>query len=169
MIRHAQVPGYAEEDLIRLMDTYSRLLTGVCIVILRDVHLAQDMVQETFLRAWKKGPLRPETEKAWLLRVAVNLCRDIHRRGWARHVDRALPLEELTIPVPPPDNDVIREVHALPHKEREIIIMHYWGNLSAQEIASALRISRATVYRRLESAQQHLRLQLEEGGDPAHD
>jgi len=50
--------------------------------------------------------------------------------------------------------------------------MHYWGNLSAQEIAEALRIGRATVYRRLESAHKRLKIELEasnEKGDAAHD
>ena len=162
----------SEQEFIRLMDTYSRLLTGLCVVTLRDVHLAQDVVQETFLRAWRKGPLRPDTEKAWLTRVAMNLCRDQQRRGWMRRIDRSIPFEELVIPVEPQDNDVIREVYALPPKERQIIVMHYWGNLSVQEIAAALRISRASVYRTMDKARQHLRIQLsetDEKGDAAHD
>ena len=162
----------SEQEFIRLMDTYSRLLTGLCVVTLRDVHLAQDVVQETFLRAWRKGPLRPDTEKAWLTRVAMNLCRDQQRRGWMRRIDRSIPFEELVIPVEPQDNDVIREVYALPPKERQIIVMHYWGNLSVQEIAAALRISRASVYRTMDKAKAHLRIQLsetDEKGDAAHD
>ena len=173
MSRNALVPGSAEEqEFIRLVDTYSRLLMGLCVVSLRDHHLAQDVVQETFLRAWRKGPLRCDTEKAWLTRVAMNLCRDQQRSRWMRHTDRSVTPEELVIPVMPEDNDIIREVYKLPAKEREAVVMHYWGNLSAQEIASALRTSRAAVYRTLEKAKQHLRLQLDETdqkGDAAHD
>lgn len=70
---NAQVPGRADEqELHRLMDAYSGALMGVCIVLLSDYHQAQDIVQETFVKAWRAGPLRPETEKAWLIRVAVN-------------------------------------------------------------------------------------------------
>ena len=162
----------AEQDFIRLMDTYSRLLTGLCVISLRDVHLAEDMVQETFLRAWRKGPLRPDTEKAWLTRVAMNLCRDQLRRGWMRRIDRSIPFDELVIPVAPEDNDVLREVYALPPRERQVIVMHYWGSLSVQEIAAALRISRASVYRTMDKAKAHLRMQLsetDEKGDAAHD
>ena len=162
----------AEQDFIRLMDTYSRLLTGLCVISLRDVHLAQDVVQETFLRAWRKGPLRPDTEKAWLTRVAMNLCRDQLRRGWMRRIDRSIPFDELVIPVAPEDNDVLREVYALPPRERQVIVMHYWGSLSVQEIAAALRISRASVYRTMDKAKAHLRMQLsetDEKGDAAHD
>lgn len=173
MSRTALVPGNAnEQDFIRLMDTYENLLLGLCIIILRDYHLAQDVVQETFLRAWRQGQLRPETEKAWLVRVAVNLCRDQQRSRWRRFIDRSVTPEELDLPVLPEENDVIREVKCLPRREREVVVMHYWGNLPAQEIAEALRIGRATVYRRLESAHKRLKIKLDESnekGDAAHD
>ena len=166
------MPSRSEQDFIRLVDQYSRLLTGLCVISLRDTHLAQDVMQETFLRAWRKWPLRPDTEKAWLIRVAMNLCRDQQRRSWMRRIDRSVPLDDLVIPIEPVNNDVIREVYALPPKEREVIVMHYWGNLSADEIASALRTSRASVYRIMDKAKAHLRIQLDDSdpkGDAAHD
>lgn len=167
---NALVPGTAnEERLIRLMDTYSNLLLGLCIILLKDYHLAQDVVQETFLRAWRQGQLREDTEKAWLVRVAVNLCRDQHRSRWTRYIDRGITPEEMIIPALPEENDVIREVKRLPRKEREVVVMHYWGNLSATEIADALQIGRASVYRRLEKAKRLLRIELDEKGDAAHD
>lgn len=173
MSRTALVPGMSDEgDFMRLMDTYENLLLGLCIVILRDAHLAQDVVQETFLRAWRQGCLRPDTEKAWLIRVAVNLCRDQLRSRWRRYIDRRITPEELNVPVLPAENDVLRAVQALPGKEREVVVMHYWGNLSAAEIADILRIGRASVYRRLEKAHKHLRIELDESnekGDAAHD
>lgn len=56
----AQVPGEAhEQELQRLMDAYSGTLMGVCIVLLRDHHQAQDVVLETFVKAWRTGRLRP--------------------------------------------------------------------------------------------------------------
>lgn len=173
-----QVPGQADEqELLRLMDAYSGTLMGVCIVLLRDYHQAQDIVQETFVKAWRAGQrdrdfrLRAETEKAWLIRVAVNACRDHLRSRWFRLVDRSTPIEELPIASAQPfpaDSAVLQEVMRLPLKEREVVMMHYWNDLSADEIAGALRINRATVYRRLESARRRLRLEMKEGGN-GHD
>lgn len=170
MNRNALVPGSAEEEaFIHLVDQYSHLLTGLCVVLLKDHHLAQDVVQETFLRAWRHGHLIPGQERPWLTRVAVNLCRDLHRSRWMRHVDRSITPEDLPLPVTLPDNDVIREVYRLPQKEREVVVMHFWGNLSAFEIAESLHISRAAVYRRLESAKKKLRLEFAEKEVGSHD
>lgn len=163
MSRNALVPGSAQEqNFIRMVNTYSKLLTGLCVVSLRDYHLAQDVVQETFLRAWRKGDLCPETEKAWLVRVAVNLCRDQQRSRWRKYIDRSVTPADIDVPVLPEENDVIRQVQQLPLKEREVIVMHFWGNLSAAEIADALHIGRASVYRRMESAKRKLRIELDE-------
>ena len=158
-----------------ITEIYNRQVNTVyriCFSFMKNTADTEDMVQETFLRAWRKWPLHPDTEKAWLVQVAMNLCRDQQRRSWMRRIDRSVPLDDLVIPVEPVNNDVIREVYALPPKEREVIVMHYWGNLSAQEIAAALRISRASVYRTMDKAKQHLRIQLadtEAKGDAAHD
>lgn len=49
------VPGKASEaELSRMMETYGAMLTGTCTVLLGDRHLAQDIVQETFIRAYKR-------------------------------------------------------------------------------------------------------------------
>ena len=80
MTGNTLVPGKASEtELCRMMDEYSSMLVGICAILLDDRDLAQDVVQETFIRVYKKMDsfrgARPESEKAWLTRIAVNLCR----------------------------------------------------------------------------------------------
>ena len=56
MQKETLVPGsISEDDLIRLVDTYSGILLGLCRLTLGDTAMAQDIVQETFLKAWKKA------------------------------------------------------------------------------------------------------------------
>lgn len=120
-----------EQEMLRLMAAHGPHLTGLCTLLLKDAHLAQDAAQETFIRAWLKGRLVQETERAWLTRVAVNVCRDEMRSRWFRHVDRRLTPEELPIPAEAPqvDSDLLDRVHRLPAREREVIVMHYWNDM----------------------------------------
>ena len=98
-------PGEAAEaELVRWMEDYGPMLAGTCTALLRDAHLAQDVVQETFIRAYQhRGRFRGGSEKAWLTRIAVNLCRDQQRSKWFRLVDRRVPVEELALPAPEAD------------------------------------------------------------------
>lgn len=151
------------QELNRLMDSYGGALLGTCYVILRDYHLAQDVVQETFIKAWHNGNVYRDTEKAWLTRVAVNGCRDVLRSRWRRWLDRSVIPEELPAGAEEiQENELLDQVLRLPREERAAIVMHYWNDMGAEEIAGVLRISRATVYRRLESARRRLRIELEE-------
>ena len=153
--------------LLRLMQQYGAQVVGLCTLLLKDAHLAQDVAQETFLRAWQQGNLRQETEKAWLTRVAVNLCRDEQRSRWFRHVDRRITPEELPIPADAPqvDNDLLDRVHRLPAREREAIVMYYWNDMSPEDMAHMLNIDRATVFRRLARGRKRLKLELEGGSE----
>ena len=158
----------AEREMRRLMDAYGPSLVGMCTLLLKDAHLAQDVVQETFIRAWRKGRLIRETEKAWLTRVAVNLCRDEMRSRWFRHVDRRQTPEVLPIPADAPeeDCDLLERVSLLPMKEREVIVMHYWNDMAPEDIAKMLNIDRATVFRRLSRGRKRLKIELEGGSEP---
>jgi len=155
-----------EQDMRRLMADYGAHVVGLCTLLLGDAHLAQDVAQETFLRAWRQPELRQDTEKAWLTRVAVNICRDEQRSRWFRHVDRRITPEELPIPADAPDvdSDLLDRVHCLPAREREVIVMHYWNDMAPEEIAKMLNIDRATVFRRLARGRKRLKLELEGGG-----
>ena len=155
-------------ELLLMMQQYGTQVIGLCTLLLKDAHLAQDVAQETFIRAWKQGNLRQETEKAWLTRVAVNLCRDEQRSRWFRHVDRRITPEELPIPADAPaeDSGLLDRVSLLPMKEREVIVMHYWNDMSPEKIASALHIDRATVFRRLSRGRKRLKVELEGGSEP---
>ena len=169
MAQNALVPGMEDErEMLRLMTDYGPSLVGMCTLLLKDAHLAQDVTQETFIRAWRKGRLRQETEKAWLTRVAVNLCRDEYRSRWFRHVERRITPEELSIPADAPEEEggLLDRVTLLPRKEREVIVMHYWNDMSPEEIAKTLSIDRATVFRRLQRGRKRLKIELEGGSEP---
>ncbi len=165
MQKETLVPGsISEEELIRLVDTYSGILLGLCRLTLGDTAMAQDIVQETFLKAWKKGGFRQETEKSWLIRVAMNLCHDYHRSWWWKHIDRKAPVDEIQITEPDPaDREILAMVKDLPFRERQIVILHFWNRMTLSDIALTLGVSQSLVFRELEKAKKRLKLELEGG------
>ena len=165
MKKETQVPGsMSEKELIRLVDTYSGTLLGLCRLTLGDTAMAQDIVQETFLKAWKSGGFRPESEKAWLMKVAMNLCHDYHRSRWWRHIDHRTAADEIQISEPDPaDREVLMMVRELPFRERQIVILYFWNRMTLEEIAQMLGLSTSAVYRELGRAKKRLKLELEGG------
>ncbi len=163
------VPGNASEaELSRWMKDYGPMLVGTCMALLGDAHLAQDVVQETFIRAYQhRSRFRGQhdgSEKAWLTRIAVNLCRDQQRSKWFRFVDKRVSVEELPLASPQAGDEakqLYRAVLSLPPKYREVILLHYYQDLSARDIALALHMTASSVYRRMNKAQQLLKKKLE--------
>ncbi len=157
-----------EARLVELLARYEKDVLRLCCASLRDAHLAQDAAQETFVKAYRALPrFRGESgEKTWLLRIAVNVCRDMRRGAWFRFIDRRVSLEALPEPVaaPLPEHETLTlAVMRLPRKEREAVLLRYDQGLQVREIAQALGISPSAVSQRLRSAHARLRRELEGG------
>ena len=86
-----------EERLDRLIRRYGKELLRLCYVYLKDASQAEDAVQETFLKAYRRmDTFRGQSsEKTWLFAIAVNVCRDMCRSAWFRCVDRSIDVERL--------------------------------------------------------------------------
>lgn len=141
-----------------------------CYLLVKDVALAEDAVQDTFVKAWQAHDhFRGEaSEKSWLMRIAVNTCRDLRRGKWFRHVDRQVRMEDLPEPAEPfqwEDDTVTRAILALPDGLRQVVTLRYYQGFTAQEVAEILKLSRRTVHYRLEKAERLLKESLEEWYD----
>ena len=155
-------------ELSRMMEQHGARLVGVCALMLGDRDLAQDIVQETFIRAYQRldgfRGARPESERAWLTSIAVNLCKNERKKNWFRLVDRKAPIDALNLPTedtPQEKKLLYMVVQTLPRKECELILLRYYQKLTVAEIAEILHRSPATIYRGLEHAQRLLKRALE--------
>ena len=164
MIQENQPDGRSEID--RLMEEYGSSLLRMSALYLKDADLAQDAVQETFIKAYRHlNYYRGESsEKTWLTSICVNTCRDMLRTAWFRHQSR-VNMDEL--PERPadftfPDGTVLTEVMRLPAKYREVVLLRYYEGLKLKEVASALRLSDGKVRSRLNRANDILRDRLKE-------
>ncbi|HML49501.1 MAG TPA: sigma-70 family RNA polymerase sigma factor [Clostridia bacterium] len=154
------------QTLERLMAQYGDNLLRMCWMLLQDRELARDAAQESFLKAYRAlGSLRNgETEKAWLMRIAINTCRDMRRSRWWRMVDRRVTPDDLPEAGREdalPDSMPLIEVLNLPEKYRQVVLLHYYQGLTLEEIARTLDASASTIRTRLSRAKAKLRQKLE--------
>ena len=115
---------------------------------LQNVQDAEDVVQEVFYQYVKRQDNfeGDEHEKAWLIRVAINACKDL-RRSFFR--SRTLSLDEIAEPavaMPPDHREVLEAVLSLPQKYKEVIYLHYYEEYTAPQIGKLLHKNTNTVY-----------------------
>lgn len=151
------------QDVETKIRTYTDMLFRACLVLLGDKHDAEDALQETFWRYLTKAPQfhGAEHEKAWLLRVATNICRDMRRFRW-----RSIPVTLADITqhcgvTDEQDSEILAHVLNLPQRQREVILLHYIEGYKVKDIAELLGISAAATKKRLQYARQKLKLEIE--------
>lgn len=157
-----------EQRLYGFVNQYQAPLLRMCYMYLRDASLAEDAVQETFIKAYKAlDQFRGESsEKTWLMRIAINTCRDMKRQGWFRHVDRSVSpdtLPDATAPFDEIDEEITIAIMRLPRKCKEIFMLRYYQGMRVTEIATALNVTPSTVSNQLTRAKQKLRTVLKGG------
>ncbi len=157
----------AKDVIDQLMRQHGTRLLRLCTVILADADLAQDAVQDTFLRAWRRlGTFRGDADAlTWLTAIAVNVCRDYQRSAWFRRIDRRKELSDLPEPAqdfPFPDHTVLGEVLRLAPMYREVVLLRYYQHMKLKDIARALHLSERSVRQRLTKANGILREHLRE-------
>lgn len=144
------------------MTTYSPMLYRICVVMLGNEADAQDAVQDTICRYLerRKEFRDGEHEKAWLIRVAQNRCRDM-RRFQMRHPK--VSLEEVTASYEDPEySQVLVELISLPLPVKEAVYLYYIEGYKTTEVSEILGISVNAVKKRLQRGRKLLRLRLEE-------
>ena len=152
----------AEEEITYLIETYQLALLHLCYAYLHDQALAEDAVQETFLKAYRKlDQFHGNANiKTWLSAIAINCCRDMIRGSWFRHIDRSVSVDQLPArseeAIPEYDNVTV-EVMQLPIRLREVVLLYYFQDMNTNEIAETLRISQQAVSNRLQRAKVKLR------------
>lgn len=130
-------------------------------LILRDEQLAEDVVQDTFVRAWRNiRSLRDQEPGPWLMRIATNESISVWRR---RHRFDALAQrfgrlrEEKTAPSAESHLDLARALARLSAEQRAVIVLHYYQDLSVEDTARTLGLPPDTVKSRLKVALRRLR------------
>jgi RNA polymerase sigma-70 factor, ECF subfamily len=138
-----------------------------------DADEVEDVVQETFVKAFERlRDFRGEAGfQTWLIRIAINLCKNRRQSWWRRHV---VPFSDDMSPAaiggqaPGPDTlfqgewslAVRKAVEQLPEKYRLPIILHYFEGLKGVEVAAVMECKESAVWARIYTGCRELRKQL---------
>ena len=152
-------------DIRQAVTKYSDMLYRICIVILCNEQDVQDAIQDTFCRYLEKAPdfHDEEHEKAWLIRVTVNLCRDYNKSAWYKKV-KGFDGNESEIPWEMEELSLWEELSQLKPVYRNIIYLYYYEGYKVHEIAGILNLRENTVSSHLTRARKKLRTILEREG-----
>ena len=156
------------EQINRMVLQYEKEMLKLCFVYLRNLDLAREALQESFLKAYRRfDAYRGEaSEKTWLTSIVINTCRDFRRSAWFRHRRMEISLDDIPVSAPPPDEihlDLMTAILKLPVKNREVILLKFQQGLNNREIAELLHLTPMAVSKRMRQAYEKLRIALEGG------
>ncbi len=147
-------------DVERMMSEYGDTILRLCYMYLKDHQLAEDATQEAFIRAYCKYPMfkGDSSEKTWITRIAINICKDMmRRRSWGeKPPEDTLPDSVSSLASPEAqaetadrDRLIIEAVMSLDDIYKEVILLFYYNGLKISEIAKTLNMREGTVKTRL--------------------
>lgn len=158
--------GNATPNMKRLLDEYGNSVLRMCFLYLKDIHLAEDALQDTFIKVYTnyskfKGD---SSEKTWIMRIAINVCKNYLRSSWWKRIDEStvlenIPGDETSIG----DDSLLLQVMKLSPKYKEVILLYYYQDMKIREIAKALQRPESTVSVRLKRAREILKVNLKGG------
>lgn len=151
-----EASGQSRINVSWAIDNYADMIRRICFLYLRRREDVEDIFQDVFLKYMQRSePFEnADHEKAWLLRVAINCCKDLLGSFWH---NRILPLnDELMAAVPAESHDLLDAVLRLPANERVAIYLFYYEGYSVSEISRIQNQKANTIYSHLHRARVRL-------------
>ncbi|MBN7773109.1 RNA polymerase sigma factor [Clostridium aminobutyricum] len=164
-MEHFPVPDLkGKPDMQRLIREYGDSILRMCVLYLHDIHLAEDAVQETYIRVYEKwGQFKGNcSEKTWITSIAINVCKSQLRSAWFRNRLCKEEAQKEPFQEDPPlwDDTVLQEISSLKPRYKEVILLFYYQEMKTKEIAVALGVTESAVSVRLNRARKQLKKSL---------
>ena len=155
----------SEQKVNHAIETYADMIKRICFYHLKNPVDTEDVFQNVFLKYMMHDEpfFDDEHEKAWLIRVAINACKD-HLRSFFRR--NTVPLEqicEMAAAIPEDHREVLEAVLSLPDRYKDAVYLYYYEGYTASEIGRLLGKKENTVYSLLSRGRGILKEKL--GGD----
>lgn len=155
----------SEEQTREIFTEHSSYVFGIAMIMTGSKMLADDITQETFLRAFKKFHLYDSSKpmRPWLYRITINMVRTtLRKQRWLTLFGKVpekagIDSVENLILTNEREQELWIAVNLLSKKRREVIILHYYAGLPLHEVATILDIRLGTCKSRLHAALKQLR------------
>jgi RNA polymerase sigma-70 factor (ECF subfamily) len=149
------------EDFVALYERHVDMVFRICRTNLRNASDAEDATQNVFMKLLNKPQHfeNSEHEKAWLIRVSINHCKDVLKSSW----NKRTALEDTQEPIAPdPDpayayDSTLEQVMKLSDHHRTCVYLYYYEGYNAAEIAGFMGKTHSTVRNYLSDARKELR------------
>lgn len=155
----------SEQEVNRAVEQYADTVRRLCTLYMKNDADTEDIFQTVFLKyvlcsvAFRDR----EHEKAWIIRVTINACKDLLRSFFRSRTVSLDEIAEQAAPQPPEYSEVLEAVLSLPRKYRDVVYLHYYEGYTAPQIGKLLGKNVNTVYTLLTRSKGMLREKL--GGD----
>ena len=156
-----------EQEVNRAIEQYADTVRRLCMLYLKNHADTEDVFQTVFMKyLLHTEPFADdEHEKAWLIRVTINACKDVLKSFFRRRTVSLDEVLEQPALIAPDHREVLEAVLALPQKYRDVVYLHYYEGYAAPAIGRILGKNANTVYTLLGCARQQLRAKLGGEGD----
>ena len=155
----------SEEEVTRAIEVYADTVKRICLLHLKNQADTEDIFQTVFLKYALSSVVfeSEQHEKAWLIRVTMNACKDLLRSFFRTHTVPLDALAEQAAPEGDCHREVMEAVLKLPEKYRTVIYLHYYEGYTAPQIGEMLHKNVNSVYTLLTRAKKLLKVEL--GGE----
>lgn len=144
------------DEIEEIMHTYGNMLFRLCLITLGNASDAEDAVQETLIKYLRKAPhfRDAEHQKAWLITVATNQCRDILRFKKRHPVVDVGEIKEFA--GGEKDSGILDVLMTLPDKYRTVLVLYYVEEYSIESIAKIVGRTNSAIKMRLQKGRRLL-------------
>ena len=150
-----------DDYAIQALNKYADMVRRICFLYLHNSSDVEDVFQEVFIKLLLNNTSfdNDSHEKAWVIRVTINTCKDLLKSFWRK---RTVIVDDIDYPFAEPvEYELMEVVLSLPPKYKDVIYLHYYEDMSVPQMASLLKMNENTIYSHLHRAKVLLKQKLE--------
>lgn len=150
-------------EIEMVLEKYSDMVRRICFLYLKNSQDVEDVFQEVFLKLLKSENSfeSEEHEKAWIIRVTINKCKDILKSFWKKNIFSIENAHNVELKFEhKAENELLEVVLALPKKYKDVIYLYYYESYTVPEMAKLLDKKENTIYSNLHRAKKLIKEKL---------